>query len=150
MNLLIIVFFIFVIATACNNNGQSEEHNGGYEEGAEPTAGNDDKPEPVAADYVKAATCVSDSVTITYTEHIQTIVNTRCASTACHDASTKAFEINMTSYNGTRRVFEEGKGFCSITHDANFRCEHMPTGLVKLPERQISQLLCWAKNGFAE
>jgi hypothetical protein len=151
---LFLAMLMFGFAACQTNKREQEENDEGMSEEemerAEPTEGNENKPEPVAANYLMAAQCDSITETITYVKHIKPIVNTRCAIDACHDATTKAFDIDMTGYENTRNVFEHGKGLCSVTHDYEARCKHMPTVRIKLPDRHVAEILCWAKTGYSE
>ncbi len=100
-------------------------------------------------DFLEDADCANvDSATNTYTTNIKNIVDTYCAYSGCHDATTQASGINLSDYSATKNVFENGDGLCTINHGSG--CEPMPLNGSKLASDVINDIECWISNGYTE
>lgn len=107
------------------------------------------KKESSSSDYLNQADCsgitTSDN---TYTKSIKAILDNRCATSGCHDASRKEAGINLSTYAAAKSAFQNKECLCSIHHGSD--CDPMPRGSSKLDDNTIKLIDCWAKNGYAE
>jgi len=84
----------------------------------------------------------------TYSLKISTILNTNCAKSHCHDATTHKHKVNMEGYANAVNSFKTQHVLCAINHEKN--CTPMPKNADKLSDADIHDLTCWAKNGYPE
>lgn len=81
-----------------------------------------------------------DSTTATWSKDIQTIVTNNCDNSGCHDASTAAAGIDLTTYTGVKRIADDGS-FLNVIETGL-----MPQGS-KLDKCTIGKLRNWINNG---
>jgi hypothetical protein len=84
-------------------------------------------------------------VTPTYNADIKTIVDANCATSNCHNASSKADGIDLSTYEFTKLNSTSDKFMKSIQHVGG--AESMPRGASKLSEDKIKLIYCWVQNG---
>ena len=95
-------------------------------------------------DYAAIAVC--SGTTPTYTTDIANILNTNCATSACHSASSAKSGINLSTYSSASSQFKtNSKNLISIHHGSGV--DQMPKNAAKLSEATINKLDCWVKNG---
>ncbi len=95
-------------------------------------------------DYAAIAVC--SGTTPTYTADIANILNTNCATSACHSASSAKSGINLSTYTSASSQFKtNSKNLISIHHGSGV--DQMPKNASKLAEATINKLDCWVKNG---
>ncbi len=87
-------------------------------------------------------TCTSSSVT--YTATIKPIMDDNCATSGCHDASTKQSGYDFSTYAGTKAGIT--KGLCCIKEDG---CVLMPPS-GKLADSLITVISSWSAGGQCE
>ncbi len=117
-------FFIALVALACNKDSAS-------------------------SDYLDQADCTGiDASTNTYNLSIKAILNNNCATSGCHDASTSAEGIDLSSYSAAKDAFNRTECLCSIHHGSG--CTPMPQDKPQLSDSDINKIDCWVKNGYAE
>lgn len=87
-------------------------------------------------------------VSPTYTNAVQTILNTSCAISGCHNAATQAEGINLSSYTGAKNAASSDRFLGSIQHISGYK--PMPQNGNQLPESSIKTLSCWVQNGVPE
>lgn len=100
-------------------------------------------------DYLSQADCSGvDFATNTYTNNIKDIMDTYCALSGCHNASSREAGVDLSTYAKTKNAFETTSCLCSIHHGGG--CSPMPKGGAKLSDATIKLIDCWAKNGYQE
>ena len=87
-----------------------------------------------------------DTVEVSYQIQVAEIMNTNCAFSGCHDANSKAFNIDLSSYEGATAVNEE-QLLGSIQHSSGYI--PMPQGSTQLDECSINTLQAWYNQGLA-
>ncbi|NUM51882.1 MAG: hypothetical protein HUU48_12290 [Flavobacteriales bacterium] len=101
------------------------------------------KKESNITDYAEQATCTG--TTPTYTADVATILNTNCATSKCHNASSAKAKINLSDYNNASAQFRNNKrNLASVHHEKGIK--KMPEGRAKLSDEIINKLDCWVKN----
>jgi hypothetical protein len=96
-------------------------------------------------EYANAASCTG--VTPTYTTDIKAIMDSRCATSGCHSASSAAHGIKLHDLTNTKAAFDSHSNFLATVHHASGE-EAMPQGSSKLSDADIQKLDCWFKNGM--
>lgn len=105
------------------------------------------KKESNITDYAEKATC--RGTTPTYTVDIANILNTNCATSKCHDASSAKAKINLSDYKNASTQFKNNKkNLASVHHEKGIK--KMPDGKAKLSDEIINKLDCWVKNSCPE
>lgn len=99
-------------------------------------------------DYAAIANCssIADSSN-RYTNSIKTLLDTRCATSGCHNASS-AGGINVSDYAGAKNAFQNHNALCSVHHGNG--CSPMPGMGAKLSDTELNKLDCWVQNGFLQ
>lgn len=98
--------------------------------------------------YFSSVSCTETDDTLnTYSGKIHTILNSRCATSGCHNASSSSSGKDYSSYNAAVNGFS-GSALCAINHDGG--CNPMPQGSSKLSDADIHDLTCWAKNNYPQ
>ena len=87
-------------------------------------------------------TCTPSS--ITYTATVKPIMDDNCATSGCHDASTKQSGYDFSSYTATKAGIT--KGLCCIKEDG---CVLMPPS-GKLADSLITVIRDWSAGGQCE
>ncbi len=85
-----------------------------------------------------------DTLNVTFSGTISPIVQNNCAGGSCHDASSPAANINLTTYAGVAQVANNGSLAGAIQHQSPYTS--MPPGLW-LTQCQIDQVLIWVQAG---
>ncbi len=89
-----------------------------------------------------------NSTDLTYNNGISTILNTSCASSACHgEGTTTTFE--MYNYATTTAV-DNARIIGAINHDAGFIPMPLPQGADKLSDCDIEKITAWINDGSPE
>ncbi len=83
-----------------------------------------------------------------YSNTIKPILNASCAYAGCHDAITKAENLDLSSYVASKSAFQNSKMICSINHASG--CTPMPKNAGKLSADIIKKLECWANSSYPE
>ncbi len=86
-----------------------------------------------------------DTMNVTYTADIKPIMDQNCALSGCHDATTKSFGYDLSSYNGSVATANSGRFLGVIRHDAGFIA--MPKGMAKLDNCSIQKIAAWINAG---
>ncbi len=84
-------------------------------------------------------------VTPTYDGEIKTILDTKCAFSGCHNASSKKAGINLSDYSNAKSESSNDRFLGSVQHLKGY--DDMPKNASKLDEVTIQKLYCWVKNG---
>jgi hypothetical protein len=85
-----------------------------------------------------------DTSNVTFSGTIAPMVQTNCAGGSCHDASSPAANLNLTTYAGVAQIANNGSLAGSIQHQSPY--VSMPPGLW-LSQCQINQVLIWVQAG---
>ena len=93
--------------------------------------------------YPSSGSC--DTSAVTYTTDIQPILSQYCANANCHDAATKSFGHDLSSYSGAVTAANSGRLLGSIKHETGF--QQMPKGMQKLGDCEISKVSAWINQG---
>jgi hypothetical protein len=88
-----------------------------------------------------------DTTGLTYTTHIAPILNQNCATSSCHDAATKSFTHDLSSYDGTKEVANKGVLLTSIRHEGAYP---MPKNMPKLSDCNIAKITAWVNAGMPQ
>ncbi len=81
----------------------------------------------------------------TYTNTIKGIMDSKCATSGCHSASTRAAGFDLSSFTGTSSSANSSKFLASIKHESG--ADAMPQGSAKLDDATIKNITCWVQNG---
>lgn len=84
-------------------------------------------------------------ITPTYDGEIKAILNTHCATSGCHNASSKKAGINLSDYTSAKNESLNDRFLGSVQHLKGY--DDMPKGESKLDEATIQKLYCWVQNG---
>ena len=95
---------------------------------------------------IDIVTCTG--TTPTYTQEIKAIMDLNCATSGCHDASSKKSGYDLSSYNGTKAVAAKTAFLGSIQHKAGY--SDMPKGKSQLSSTDIDKIACWVQNNTPE
>lgn len=85
-----------------------------------------------------------DTSNVTFSGTISPIMQNNCAGGSCHDASSPAANINLTTYAGIAQIANNGSLAGTIQHQSPY--VSMPPGLW-LSQCQINQVLMWVQDG---
>ncbi len=87
-------------------------------------------------------------LTPTYTDDVKQIIDTKCATSGCHNATTKADGYDFSSYAAT--IAHAGKDVFmgSMQHLGQYVA--MPENGAKLSDTQLQTISCWIENGTPE
>lgn len=84
-------------------------------------------------------------ITPTYDGEIKTILDTHCAFSGCHNASSKKAGIILSDYTNAKDESTKDKFLGSVQHLKGY--DDMPKDASKLDEATIQKLYCWVQNG---
>lgn len=100
-------------------------------------------------DYAAEADCsgIADSSN-RYTNSIKALVDLKCATSGCHDATSAEQGIDMSTYAGTKSAFQNHNGLCAVHHGND--CQPMPQNGAQLSDAELKKLDCWVQNGYMQ
>ncbi|TCI93534.1 hypothetical protein [Tenacibaculum sp. M341] len=82
---------------------------------------------------------------VTYEKDVKGIINSSCATTSCHDSTSPAANLNLTTYTLVRNEAENGNLLGRVNSTSNFM---PPSG--PLPSSTRAILDKWKDDGFLE
>lgn len=88
-------------------------------------------------------TCTN--ITPTYTSSIKAIIDGSCAYSGCHNASSKADGIDLSTYASVKSASNSNNFLGSIQHKSGY--EAMPNGAAQLADSTIQKISCWVQSG---
>lgn len=88
------------------------------------------------------------AITPTYTNDIKAIMDANCATSGCHNATSKAKGIDLSTYALVKSESANAKFLGSIEHKSGYNA--MPQGAAKLADAHIQKIACWIEQGAAE
>jgi len=94
---------------------------------------------------VPAEDPIDPSTKITYEKDVKSIINSSCATAACHDNVSPTAGLSLTTYDLVRNAAENGNLFGRINSTTNFM---PPTGQLPSPTRSI--ITKWKDDGYLE
>lgn len=86
-----------------------------------------------------------DTVNVTYATVIQPLVQTKCATSGCHNAGSRAGGINLSAYAGVKNVADNGLLLRVLRHENGV--PPMPQGAAQLDDCTIAQIQKWVNDG---
>ena len=94
-----------------------------------------------------------DTTNITYTSYVKGIMDASCATSGCHDASTKSGSIDLSNYAGVKATavtvaHNTSLLLGAINHEDNFSA--MPENAAKLSDCTILKITAWVNAGEPE
>lgn len=92
---------------------------------------------------IDTATCTG--TTPTYTADIKAIMDASCATSGCHNASSKQSGYDLSSYAGTVSGSAKTAFLGSMQHKSGY--DAMPKGASKLSDAALTKIACWIQNG---
>jgi hypothetical protein len=95
---------------------------------------------------IKSYTCTGSVPT--YTGSIKQIMDTDCATSGCHNASSKRDGIDLSTYALVKSEGGKDRFLGSIQHLSGYKA--MPEGKALLPDSTIQKIYCWVNNGTPE
>ena len=87
-------------------------------------------------------------LTPTYTDDVKQIMDTKCATSGCHNATTKADGYDFSSYTAVSGEADREVFMGSMQHLGQYVA--MPLNGAKLNEDQLQIISCWIENGMPE
>jgi hypothetical protein len=125
LSLATLLAIVLAVTPACEKNGTS------------------------STNYLDQADCTGvDIAQNSYELAIKDILDTRCATSGCHDAGSQSDGIDLSTYAKAKSAFQNKDCLCAIHHGSD--CKPMPQGSSKLSDATIQKIDCWAKNGYLE
>lgn len=88
------------------------------------------------------------NITATYSGEIKSIMDKNCATSGCHNNSTQANGIDLSTYDVVKSESTQNRFLGSIKHEGGFN--PMPRGSSKLPNATIDMIACWIESGSPE
>lgn len=89
-----------------------------------------------------------NGVTSTYTTNVKPIMDSKCATSGCHDAITAEKGYDLSSYTSTKTASGNAAFMGSMEHQSAY--EAMPQGMSKLTDAELQLIGCWIQNGTPE
>lgn len=86
-----------------------------------------------------------DTTNVGYAAVIQPIFNQYCATSGCHDKTTRSSNYDFSSYSGTMTSVTNNRLMGVIMHQQGF--SPMPVGMPKLDDCTIAKIKAWANAG---
>lgn len=96
--------------------------------------------------YPSIGSC--DTITVSFSAFIAPLMNTTCATSACHDAATASFALILDNYTDIRQIALNGKLLGSVTHASGFY--PMPKNAARLDDCTIAKIRAWINAGAPE
>ena len=93
-------------------------------------------------------TTACDTTNAKFTTFVKPLMDSKCASSGCHNAATASSGANLSSYTGVKNYITSQKTafLGSIKHSPAFST--MPKGDLKLPDCDIKKLEVWINAGM--
>lgn len=86
-------------------------------------------------------------VAATYTTEVKPLLDMHCATSGCHNASSKADGKDFSTYSSSKSLAGNNNFLGSIEHLNGYTA--MPKGASKLSDTDIKTIACWVQNGMA-
>lgn len=86
-----------------------------------------------------------DTTTSTFITNVLPVMQQSCATSGCHDATTKQSGYNLATYAGVKMALDDGKLLGSIKQETGYSA--MPKGMAKLDDCSIAKITRWVNLG---
>ncbi|RYD57334.1 MAG: hypothetical protein EOP56_08475 [Sphingobacteriales bacterium] len=86
-----------------------------------------------------------DTANVTFAAKVKPILTASCATAGCHNATTKAKNYDLSTYDGAKASVNEGRLLGAIKHATGF--QPMPQGGNKLDDCSIAIVEKWVNLG---
>ena len=83
-----------------------------------------------------------------YTGSVKALLDAKCATSGCHNASTKANGMDFSTYNAAKTHASHEQFAGALLHAKGYT--PMPNSVTKLSDSEINLLRCWVKGGLKE
>lgn len=97
------------------------------------------------ADKLYPTTTTCDTTTVTFATDVMPVMQQKCATSGCHDASTKAYGYNLSTYQGVKICVDDARLIGAIRQQSGFKA--MPQGASKLDDCTINKIARWVNLG---
>lgn len=87
-----------------------------------------------------------NGVTATYTSNVKAILDASCATSGCHNASSKKAGYDLSNYDNAKAGAQKEAFLGSIQHKSGY--SKMPRRASKLSDADIKSISCWVQNGM--
>lgn len=95
------------------------------------------------AEGVQQDSVACDTAMVTFSGHVLPMLQANC--TKCHNDKKAAARVNLSNYEGVKKVSDEGELMGTVTHSKGFKA--MPKKADKLSDCQIAMLQKWVNEG---
>ena len=95
------------------------------------------------AEGVQQDSVACDTSMVTFSGHVLPLLQANC--TKCHNDKKAAARVNLSNYEGVKKVSDEGELMGTVTHSKGFKS--MPKKADKLSDCQIAVLQKWVNEG---
>jgi hypothetical protein len=82
----------------------------------------------------------------TYNADVKAILDTHCASSGCHSASSKKAGYDFSTYESAKSGAADVAFLGSVQHKSGY--SRMPRGASKLSAENVKTLTCWVQSGM--
>jgi len=86
-----------------------------------------------------------DTTNVTYAATIQPLLQSKCATSGCHNAASSSAGINLSNHAGAKAIADNGFFLRVIRHESGVA--PMPQGGAKLDDCTIAQIQKWVNDG---
>lgn len=86
------------------------------------------------------------NVTPTYTANIKTILDANCATSGCHNSSSKKSGYDLSTYETTKTAAANTAFVGSVQHKSGY--SKMPRDASKLSDADVKSITCWVQSGM--
>ena len=83
-----------------------------------------------------------------YIDDVKPILDNSCATSGCHNSTSKAQGLDYSSYSSTKKNASSNAFMGSMEHRSGYKA--MPQGRSKLSNAELEIIYCWTQNGFLE
>lgn len=88
------------------------------------------------------------NVTPTYTSNVKSILDANCATSGCHNTSSKKSGYDLSTYETTKTAANNQAFVGSVQHKSGY--SKMPRGASKLSEADVKTITCWVQSGMPQ
>lgn len=89
-----------------------------------------------------------NNVTSTYTSNVKSTLDANCATSGCHNSSSKKSGYDLSTYEATKAAAGNEAFVGSVQHKSGY--SKMPRGASKLSEAEIKLIACWVQSGMPQ
>lgn len=86
-----------------------------------------------------------DTTDVTFSATISPVLQSKCATSGCHDAGTQSSGVNLSAYSGAKSIAVNGSLMQVINHASGYPA--MPQGGAKLDDCTIAKIQKWVNDG---